>query len=383
MAYAHVLAVVRGITRDNLAIGTRLAEQACRFAERIVLLCSDARTKASLERNMSFAQVLVADEVPEDIVHARGIRAKLELEPGDTLDGDKFRTWLRSSRNTPMPPDVCSKPLVSTSSSSSRKLSIVINYCSLESPFIGAMLSECLKATDDVVVSRANRLYDGTPENQAHFDELRRRFPTVQFVQYVVDPELDLSKQTGVRHRPTAYWHNLARWTGIRAKRHRDWTLLLDADEIPEGLRLRQWWDAATLNADCAYKMANYWYFKRPWFRATTIEDSVLLIHDAHLSRYNVFGDLERDHTIRHSGARLLRETMGTDGRPVFHHFSWCRSRASLGHKLRTWAHRDDVFKGVDVDRLLETIFQDDGVNDIVHRYRYETVENQFDIVLE
>lgn len=386
MAYAHILAVIKGITWDNLSASTRLAEQACRFAERIVLLCGDARTKSSLERNMSFAQVLVADEVPDDILNARGIRTKLELEPGDTLDGDQFRAWLRSSssssRGAPMevPPDICSKSLVSCMPV--RHLSIVVNYCSNEAPFIDALLSECLKASDDVVVSYANKLYDGSPENTSHIRDLAARFPAVQFVQYSIDLGVDLSKQLGVRHRPTAYWHNLARWTGVGARRRRDWTLLLDADEVPEGARLRQWWEAASrqLQPDCAYKMANYWYFKQPWFRATTLEDSVLLIHDAHLNKHNVFGDFERDHTIRNSGVRLARETRGLDGRPMFHHYSWCRSRDGLRHKLRNWAHRDDIFKDADVDALIDAIYKDDSVNDIVHRYQYQTVKNQFDI---
>jgi hypothetical protein len=384
MAYAHILTVVKGITWDTLLSGTRLAEQACRFAERIVLLCSDARTQASLQRHMSFAQVLVADEVPEDVLHARGIRAKLELEPGDALDGEAFRTWLRqrsaSSSGTP-PTSVCSKPL--TPVHEPKRLSVVINYCSNEAPFVDALLSECLKATDDVVVSHADKLYDGSPEDQAHFDDLRRRYPAVRFAQYAVDVGLDLSRQPGVRHRPTAYWHNLARRTGIRAKRYRDWTLLLDADEIPEGARLREWWDASAPQANTAYKMANHWYFKSPRFRATTLEDSVLLLHESRLSMETVFGDFERDHTIRSSGARLVRNTRGLDGRPLFHHYSWCRSRAGLAHKLRNWAHRDDVFKGADVDELLDAIFKDDAVNDIVHRYQYQTVQNQFGIALE
>jgi hypothetical protein len=258
-------------------------------------------------------------------------------------------------------------------------LSVVISYCSGESAFIDALLTQCVKFSDDVVVSFGDKLYDGRPENTERLDEMRTKFPTVQFVSYEVDLSLDLSRARGVRARPTAYWHNLARWTGIVRTRH-EWVLLIDADEVPEGDRMRDWLAKAALNPQCCYKRATYWYFKSARFCATTLEDSVLVMNRRHLTEDTVFGDYERDHAIRSSGAHLVRSVVGSDGMPLAHHFSWVRSKTGLAHKIANWAHRDDIFKGADVSAIIDYIYRNDDVNDVVHGYKYVVVPDLFGI---
>lgn len=51
-----------------------------------------------------------------------------------------------------------------------------------------------------------------------------------------------------------------------------------------------------------------------------------------------------------------------------------------MTHKLKHWGHADDRFKNVDVEQIVDDIFKDDNVNDIVHRYQYRMVENIFGI---
>lgn len=203
-------------------------------------------------------------------------------------------------------------------------LSIVISYCSNEECFLDAILSQCTKASDDVVVSYGSHLYDGTPEDVQKVRHYALKYPMVKFIQYDVGPEH--YDGLGVKNRPTAYWHNVARWTGVCALRHNDWVLLLDADEIPDGDNLKRWWGvvekSSLLNMNTTYKMANYWYFKKPTNRSEVLEDSVLLIHSKYLSKYNVFGDMERDHLIHQSGTKLVRQTKGASGEVMFHHYS-------------------------------------------------------------
>lgn len=261
-------------------------------------------------------------------------------------------------------------------------VSVVISYCSNENYFLDSILEQCSKFTDDIVVSFGTHLYDGTPEDISKIQEVAPKYPKVSFVQYLVSPEN--FNGLGVRTRPQAYWHNMARWTGISHLKQHDWVLLLDCDEIPEGDKFKQWWSmvegSEILNPNTTFKIANYWYFKEPTNRAKTLEDSVLLIHSKYLSKFNVFGDLERDYLIQQSNTRLIRQTRGVKGEVMFHHYSWCRSRPGLEHKIKNWGHANDYNNP---DEIIKHIFKDDGVNDIIHNYSYEKVENIFNITYE
>jgi hypothetical protein len=259
------------------------------------------------------------------------------------------------------------------------KTSVVINYCSNEKCFVDSILTQCDKFSDDIVVSYGDRLFDGSPEDEDHISECKAKYPRVNFVKYNVNLALDLNVQKGVQQRPTAFWHNLARWTGINALKRKEWVFLLDADEIPDGDMVKKWIDQASLRTNESYKMANYWYFKYVTNRSTTLEDSVLLIHSIHLTEDNVFGDYERDHLIAASGTILMRQVKGLNNTVLFNHMSWTRSRKALEHKIKNWGHKSEY----DADKLIEYIYKDENVNDIVHGYQYEQVPNKFNITLE
>jgi len=263
-------------------------------------------------------------------------------------------------------------------------VSIVINYCSNEKEFLDANLNECLKFSNDIVVSYGSHLYDFTPENIDHINYYKEKYKIINFVEYKVDKNLDLSKQKGVNMRPTAYWHNLARWTGIQSLKNKDWVFLIDSDEIPNGDDVKLWIDLnyKNLNENNCYKIATYWYFKNVTFQSKTLEDSILLIHYKYLTEDNIFGDLERDYSIYNSKTKLIREVKGINNTVLWNHFSWVRTKKGLYHKITNWAHSCDIFKNVNVSDIINYIYKDNNVNDIVHNYDYIKVNNKFNIIL-
>lgn len=249
-------------------------------------------------------------------------------------------------------------------------LGVIINYCSNERRFIEKCIEQCSLVTSDIIVSYGSHLYDGTPEV---FDAtLVTKYPHVKFIQYQVDLEIPAENLEGVVKRPTAYWCNLARWQGLQALPLRaEWVLFLDADEIPEGDALKLWLNQAHLDDKSIYKLANYWYFKEETNQATVWEDSILLVPRKHLTRACIFHDDERDGIIKVCGLRQNRMVIGPHCRPMIHHYSWVRSKEGLVKKLKTWAHRDDIFSGADAEGMVNYIYKDDEVNDIVHNYDY------------
>lgn len=267
------------------------------------------------------------------------------------------------------------------------RLGIVINYCSNERPFLVPLLEQCMNVTQNIVVVYGDKLYDGTPESEdVMIDYYRYKYPFIKFAEYTVDLDKKVDKMRGVVKRPTAYWCNLARWIGIKTFQMTtdiDWFLFLDADEIPDGERFQEWLIKNMLDKTHNYKLANYWYFKDPCFQAQTYEDSVLLVHKDQLTEDSVFHDDERDGILKVSGLPQKRMVMGMDNMPMFHHFSWVRGKKGITVKLRTWAHRDDIFKNVDIQQIVKYIYRNDDVNDCVHNYQYTKVANKFGIKID
>lgn len=245
------------------------------------------------------------------------------------------------------------------------------------------LLEQCIKCSYDVVVSYGSHLYDGTPEDTQTLNECQALFPQVKFVKYDVGPEHN--DGFGVVNRPTAYWHNVARWTGIQhiANKGKDnsWVLLIDSDEIPEGDVFSEWFqymeENEVLNPNDTYKLANYWYFKHPCNRARVLEDSVLLMHSKHMTKANIFQDWERDGLIAASKTSLMRQTRSLDNGVMFHHFSWVRTRAGLTHKIMNWGHANEYGEP---QAIIDKVFADDEVNDVIKGYQYDKVPNMFDI---
>jgi len=232
------------------------------------------------------------------------------------------------------------------------------------------------------VVSFGSHLLNGSAEDLHHIATLIKRFPDVRFAEYQVDFSLNLSEQAGVQNRPKAYWHNLARWNGVQKLRRKQWVFVLDADEVPDGHLVRKWIPGvyAKLTRATCYKMASFWYFKRPTFQATTLEDNPLLIHYNHLTKANNFGDSEREHLISHSQCYVQKKFKDDEDQVLWHHYSWVRSKSAMTKKMKHWGHADDRFKGVSVEKIVEEVFRDDNVNDFVHQYRYRLVDNVFGI---
>lgn len=257
--------------------------------------------------------------------------------------------------------------------------SVIINYCSNEKIFIDAILTECLKFSNDIVVSYGSHLYDGKKEDIDHINEYKNKYKDIQFVEYQVDITLDVSKKKGVINRPTAYWHNLARWTGIQSVKNKEWVFIIDSDEIPDGYKVKDFLHLNPIDETECYKFANYWYFKYPENQATTIEDSVLLMHYKYITEDNIFKDFERDDLINYSGTKLNRQIMYFDYKPMWHHYSGVRTKEGLRHKLKHWGHCNEY---LNTDALIYYVYKDDKVNDIIHGYQYIKVDNLFNINL-
>lgn len=259
-----------------------------------------------------------------------------------------------------------------------QKISVVINYCTNEHYFLDACIQQCSIISEDIVVSYGSRLYDGSPENFTLINESKKKHNGAKFVQYEVDTHIDLSKQMGVDKRPTAYWHNLARWQGFRELRNKAWVLFIDVDEIPDGKNFLEWVKKTNLDQNTVYKIANYWYYKYVNFQSIFWEDSAILLNTINCTEENFFGDSERNFMLTSAKSQnVCRFITNADSLPLIHHYSWVRTKEQLIHKLQNWGHKDD---GLNLDdKTVEKIFSTPEFN-IITNHRYIYVPNFFNI---
>jgi hypothetical protein len=257
------------------------------------------------------------------------------------------------------------------------RVGTVVNFCTNESKFIAPCLQEVLKFSRQVIVVVASHFFDGTEENRPLLSQIYRAFPKVLFVEYPFIPSL-IPKSIFKAVRPAAFWHCLSRLIGFSfLAKEIDWTLFIDADEVADGARVGEWLDCSGYECHAVLRLANYWYFREPIFRANVVEDSVVMVSNRTAEADLLLDSTERSALYDRLPGPKRRMVMGPDGEPLFHHFSWVRSEEEMLKKVRSWGHKGERNWEELVKEEFKKPFQG---TDFVHGYRFQTVEDQFGI---
>lgn len=264
-------------------------------------------------------------------------------------------------------------------------IAVVISTSSSELRFFRAQVRECQRFAAQIIVAFGTHRYDGvTEEPFTPFVELAKEHPDVSFVSYVVSPPGAFHNP--LKRKPAAFWHNVARIAGVGAlKEGIDWVVFLDGDEIPDGRAFQTWAEHTLVPKEHeehahGFAFSNYWYFKEPENRATTTEISVVMVPRSLFS--------SKEGTVRilmHDFERygfpdfvpLHVNVVSLDGSPMFHHFSWVRSKEDILRKVRDWGHKSDRPWQDIIHEKWDQPF--DGT-DFVHGYQYTRVENIFEV---
>jgi hypothetical protein len=259
-------------------------------------------------------------------------------------------------------------------------IATIINFCTNESRFISSCLKEALYFSKQVIVSYADHFFDGTPENIQLIDQISAAFPECLFIEYPFIPR-EVPSAIFKKVDPDHFWHGLSRLVGFNAlKPEIETVLFLDADEVGEGERMQEWLDSSDYHQHTTLKMANYWYFRESCYRAESWEDSVVLAQKRALSPEILLHQNERTAVYDLLPHPKRPMVTGTDGVPLFHHYSWVRTQEEMLRKVKTWGHRKDR----DWEKLVQAEFTAPfSGTDFIHGYRYQTVEPSHPISLE
>ncbi len=179
---------------------------------------------------------------------------------------------------------------------------------------------------------------------------------------------------------PAHFWHSLSRLIGVSFLEERIETVLfLDADEVPEGQKFAEWLDCSDYRPSTALKLANYWYFRSPAHQALKFEDSIVLAQRRSLESDILLHRDERDAIYNLLPGPKRRHVVGSDGKPMFHHYSWVRTQDEMLRKVRTWGHRGER----DWEALVQREFANPfSGTDYIHGYSYREVPPLFGLSL-
>ncbi len=255
------------------------------------------------------------------------------------------------------------------------QIATVINFCTNEARFIKASIQECRRFSKQIIVAVCDHFFDGTSEDRALLDGVYAAFPDCLFVEYPFFPQAVPPKRSF-----SHFWHNASRLAGASCLRSEiDWVFFLDADEVPDGGKVLDWIHTADWASYSAFKLSCYWYFREPVFRARQKEDTILLVRKDELGRKAMLHDDERDGIYAQASGQKLRRVSGSDGSPMFHHYSWVRTKDEMLKKVRSWGHSKDR----NWEALVEEEFSREfsGI-DFVHGYQFSSCEPLFGVSL-
>jgi len=259
-------------------------------------------------------------------------------------------------------------------------IATVVNFCTNEARFIKACLEQAQIFSSQVIVAVCDHFFDGSEENRSLLQEIYGAFPNCLFIEYPFIPQ-KIPKKIWRSIDPAHFWHSLSR---LLAYQHLDndieSVLFLDADEVPDGKRFSQWLNDSDYLYHASLKFSNYWYFRESCNQALCFEDSIVLAQKKMLESSVLLKKEERDAIYDLLPAPKRRHVMGSDGAPMFHHFSWVRTEDEMLKKVKSWGHKGDREWEELVKESFKTPFSG---KDFVHGYSYKKVNPLFDIRLE
>lgn len=245
-----------------------------------------------------------------------------------------------------------------------QSIAAIVNFCSNESRFIGDCLTQAQLFAKQVIVPVCDHFFDGTVENRALLEQVYKAHPDCLFVEFPFIPA-EIPRRIFNDITPAHFWHSFSRLIGTSFLDEAIETVLfLDADEIPDGARFSEWLNSSDYHHNTVMKMANYWYFREPENQAISWQDSIVLVQARALSPELILKQEERDALYDLLPGPKRRQVTDSHGNPMFHHYSWVRTKEEMLKKVQTWGHKADCNWLDLVHKEFSTTFQG---TDFVH----------------
>ena len=242
------------------------------------------------------------------------------------------------------------------------KITTIINFCTNEEAFINHAIEQAAIFSDQVLVPVCLSRFSGEPEDPNRLSHIYQKNPTATFLAY------EWNDRVNQKNPCPHFWHNFSRWLAIQEATG-EFCLFLDADEVVDGHRFKEWLENTSLENIDSVKFENYWYFRTASYQAKQTEQSCVMTRRNKCKSRYVFTPSER-HALE--VGRSLQNMVDINGAPMIHHYSWVRTKEQMLAKVRSWGHKDDR----NWEPLIENEFAEEfNGTDFVHGYSFNTID--------
>ena len=214
----------------------------------------------------------------------------------------------------------------------------VISFCTHDARFLKRCIEGLAGSCDQTLVPVCDHFFDGTPENYPLLEHLFAAHVEVTFIEFAYSTEMLYG--TAAKLQPKSpgtaqHWHGSSRLVSTYfLKDEITHILFCDVDEIAESKRLAGFLE----QIDCrALRFAAYNYFRSATWRAEEIADAALLVERKALSHEMLIQEDERSGIFQMMPEP--KELCVSCDAPLFHHYSWVRTREEALAKSRRWGH--------------------------------------------
>lgn len=241
------------------------------------------------------------------------------------------------------------------------KFGTIINFCSNDYPFLRHCIDAIQPVSEQIIVPVCDHFFDGKKEDRETLEHIYAENRDTQFIEFPFD--LEKSSYSA------SYWHNLARMIGhFFLKKEIEYVLFLDSDEIADTERLIEWQGKFPYCEYEALRLAGYWYFREARFQAMAWENTPLLVKREAVDGTLLMNPRERGGIFDCMQGLKKEKVLGLDAKPLFHHYSWVRTKEQLLRKVASWGHNWERNWTEEVEKEFSHPFN--GV-DFVHGYEF------------
>lgn len=263
------------------------------------------------------------------------------------------------------------------------KISAIINYCTNDYKFIRPGIKQVRKFASQIVVTYTDHFFNGQPEDFSLIKKTIKENPEAEFVKIkykLIKPPINdflcrlIPRSTNLRplYGPH-YWACMARFIGYqKVSKAVDYFLFLDADEIVDGKRFREWLDTGKHRSLEAMIFDCYFYFRSPRHQAKSLEQCGLLVKNINISKKTFLSHYDRRNVYRKAAGPKKDHILGLNNKPLIHHYAWARTKKGMLKKVETWGHSQERNW---TDLVLKEFSHSFNGTDFLRSYKYRTVK--------
>jgi hypothetical protein len=221
-------------------------------------------------------------------------------------------------------------------------IACVISFCSNDYRFIDKAVEEAKKFSTSITIITSTCFFDGKPENDALLQDVYARHPDCAFIQYAYHAKRFYNRFFELL--PNDPDEKMYRYANLRylgylfSPQDADYIFFLDADEIVDGERMKNWLSTFPYTSYNALFFECFYYFRDARQQALTTTETPLLAKRSSLALRNLFTPLDRMGTFCLIEGEKVRDITDQNGDALIHHYCWVRNKEEFLQKVETHA---------------------------------------------